>query len=177
VPRPSVPDSAGDFHGVEVPPVGQARIYLFRPAFSFTALRRETPTCIVDGAQTSELAHGTYTSLSLTPGRHVLSLTPKESESPLWRSESEFNVDADSVYFVAVWVELDVTEGQRMLWTSVPYAGRMFFLPIPVPSGPNPPITVKAGRVRLEVVSEADATRALYGARYITPSSTRVTNK
>jgi hypothetical protein len=43
-PPPQVSDYPGDFRGVEAAPTGQSRIYLFRPAFSVTEHRQDTPT-------------------------------------------------------------------------------------------------------------------------------------
>jgi hypothetical protein len=165
-PPPQVPDSPGDFRGVEAPAAGQSRIYLFRPAFSFTERKQDTPTCTVDGSQAVALAHGTFTSLSLSPGRHVLSLVPGDRDAPLWRSDFEFNVDVGLVYFVAVWLDLEIREQRQfMLMPNAP--GVLAFIPIPLPATGTPRTTVGAGRVRIEVVSEDDAKVALRGARYL----------
>ena len=164
-PPPQVPDSQGDFRGVEAAPAGQSRIYLFRPAFSFTERKQDTPTCTIDGSQALALAHGTFTSLPLPPGRHVLSLFPGDRDAPLWRSEFEFNVDTGRVYFVAVWVDLEIRE-QRQVMLMPLSPGGLVFIPIPLPPARTTRITVNAGRVRIEVVSEDDAKVALYGARY-----------
>jgi hypothetical protein len=113
VPPPQVSDYPGDFRGVEAAPASQSRIYLFRPAFSFTERKQDTPTCSIDGSVALMLAHGTFTSLSLPPGRHVLSLVPGDRDAPLWRSDFEFNVDAGRVYFVAVWLDLEIREQRQ----------------------------------------------------------------
>jgi Protein of unknown function (DUF2846) len=166
-PPPQVSDYPGDFRGVEAAPASQSRIYLFRPAFSFTERKQDTPTCSIDGSVALMLAYGTFTSLSLPPGRHVLSLVPGDRDAPLWRSDFEFNVEAGRVYFVAVWLDLEIREQRqfKLMPLLLPTArGGLAFIPIPAPGTRT---TIDAGHVRIEVVSEDDARLALHGARYV----------
>ena len=176
-PPPQVPDSAGDFHAVEPAPAGQSRIYFFRPALSFSERKQDRPTVRVDGSEAFVLAHGTFSSLLLPPGRHLLSLMPGDRDASLWRSDFEFDLNADRVYFVAIWLDLEVKERQRFI--TIPVAAGvprlLEFIPIPLPAPPNPgpaSVAVAAGKVRIEVVSEEDAKRGLYGARYVSPATT-----
>jgi hypothetical protein len=175
-PPPQVPDSPGDFRAVQPPPAGQSRIYFFRPALSFAGRKQDTPTGHVDSAQAFVLAHGTFTSLLISPGRHALSLIPGEHDASLWRSEFQFDVDADRVYFVAVWLDLEVKERRRFMTIPTGPGGPAFleFIPIPLPAPriPGPAdVIVGATQVRIEVVSEEDAKRGLYGARYLAPTT------
>jgi len=166
-PPPQVPDSPGDFHGVEAPPAGQSRIYFFRPPLSFTARKQDMPSGRVDGAQTFVLPHGSFTSIVIPPGRHVLSLIPGDQDASLWRSEFQFDLDTDRVYFVAIWLDLEVKEErQRSLVIPMVLPGVVFLHFIRLSD-----VALGAGQVRIEVVSEEDAKRGLYGARYVAPTT------
>ena len=100
-------------------------------------------------------------------------LRPREHESPLWASAFEFDIEANAVHFVAVWVDVDISvgSGKKVLSTSMVTTGRgssFRLIPIPLPDL-YPPSSIDANGVRVEVVSEEDAKRALVGARYRMP--------
>jgi hypothetical protein len=115
-PPPKIPHGV-PFSGVEAPPPGSARLYVFRPDFA-ESLNGERPTLLVNGVAQSLLGREQYDSFSLKPGRHVIALSPGPKEASTWSSETSVELEAGAVYFLAAWnlTAYDTRTSLEPLW-------------------------------------------------------------
>lgn len=149
-PRPEFPRGE-PFVGVEAPPAGFARVYVFRPDFT-DVLVEERPTLIVNGQERCLLAIGQYDSALLPPGQHRVSLAPGNGESDTWKSEYLLTLSPDSVSFLAIWNKVDSYFRSEL--ALIPIKGAIFPMPMNVAGS-------KSVGVRYELVPQDEALTAL----------------
>ena len=146
-PQPRTVTPTSNFQRAEPPP-GKARIYVLRKVS--VPLEDEAPELTIDGGSAFELGHGIYTSVVLPPAQHHLLIAPKPSESPLWAAELTFKVDANRIYFIAIWFDTETTILTRT------FALRSHRETLHTPT-----------KIRVEVVTEKDARNALRELHYV----------
>ena len=119
------------FRGVERPPEGGARVYIFRPGFSRLSAS-DSPRLLIDGKEIVRLSVQSYTNVTVKPGTYVVSLRPNVLESEVWNGDWRLKAEAGQIYFLAVW---NATESHSSFML-VPAPG-VFFLPMPTTSMQN----------------------------------------
>ena len=149
-----------DFSGVESASIGKARLYIFRPMFSHES-RKDTPELLLNGVEIMKLEFGGYTNLTLAPGEFALQLIPSSTDSKQWLTDSKLSLEADKVYFLAIWNKVDARNGVKNF---------DFFMPPVLPLIFPALRTINKGTL-LEFVSEDDATPYLKVMKYIAPKS------
>lgn len=139
----------------ETPPVGYARLYIFRPDFSDVS-RDENPTVTIDGIEVLQLAHKTYTSILLRPGAYEIATAPGAGEAGFWNGKLRISVELDRKHYLAIWNEVQVGAGSLSAIT--PYLGLL---------GVAMDNSVRSTAVRFEIVTEADALPVMKDLAYI----------
>ena len=139
-----------DFSGVEDPPMGFARLYILRPAFSSKSIN-DTPIMTIDDNYSVELSADSYVALTIPSGKHRLVLSPNAFESDIWGSSFQFSVEKDKKYFVAIWNEVEHSSAIRFIPITNPV---LFFIPIDK-------TVIRNKRLHIELVNEKEATPLL----------------
>jgi hypothetical protein len=145
------------FSGLESPAPGMARLYIFRPLFD-ESLKREAPLLHIDSSPIVQLAHGSFTHVSLPPGKHLLELKAGTTERAAWNKSIEVTVTASMTYFLAMWMNMDA-------------ARSIMFIPIAGAVAPVATMVARPTGVLHEFVSEAQAIDAMSGLFYVPPMS------
>jgi hypothetical protein len=112
------------FRGVEKPPEGSARVYIFRPGFS-TLSTSDSPSVLIDGKQIVRLSVESYTNVTMKPGTYRISLRPNVLESDIWNGDWSLKAEAGQVYFLAVWNTTEIHDSYML----APLPGG-FFMPV-----------------------------------------------
>ena len=84
------------------PLVGAARVYILRPAFNEVS-KRDSPSLLVDGNAVAELSFDSFIDLNMRPGKYTLQLQPRALQSSIWNGSWSLNVEADNIYYLAIW--------------------------------------------------------------------------
>jgi hypothetical protein len=148
------------FAGVVAPPAGLAKLYVFRPTFS-AELSSQQPALLIDGQSASSLVSGQYSSHVLSPGPHQISLVPQRFEASLWKSETVVLLEADKLYFLAIWNNTERSSG----FSLIPGGKKLPFLMMPTTS-------TRSTEVQYELVPMEEALPAVSEMREVQiPSS------
>ena len=141
---------------------GTAAIYFFRPLQDQVDVR-SSPMLAIDDRLVATLDHGAYTSISLAPGVHQVSLAAGPSDSANWNQSAEFKVDGGTTYFVALWHQNQPASTPGHISAMYGAVGYLVFQALHPPQG--------SAAARLEPVDRDIAEYGLSGLRYIAPMS------
>lgn len=92
------------FEGASPPAPGHTRLYVFRPRAEGQALHDEQPVLFVNDIPIAAIPENGYADLQLSPGRHVLSFSPPDGGSDLWRSSLTLRLQPGAITYVAFWM-------------------------------------------------------------------------
>lgn len=143
------------FRGVEAPPPGSARVYIFRPGFS-TVSAQDSPRVLIDGKEVARLSVETYTDVTFKPGVYSLTLEPNPQESSVWSGTWQMRTQADQVYFLAVWNDVAYSTYEVWVprWSPSPTGSLLFSLFLqPSSQGSH----IRDASLHFEPVSPSDA--------------------
>lgn len=144
------------FRGVEAPPEGGARVYIFRPGFSRVS-ESDSPTLLIDGKEIARLSVQSYTDVTVKPGSYVVSLKPNTFESRVWTGAWSLKAEGGQVYFLAIWNNTETYSS---------------FALAPMPGGwfmPLSTIETRNKSIRFELVSKDDALPVISQQTYVPP--------
>ena len=144
------------FRGVQAPPPGHARIYVFRPAFNRAAVY-DRPMLQIDGKEVVNLSVESYTDVLVKPGTYLVSLTPSLFESSAWSGTWRMTTSQDGIYFLAVWNQAEVVN---------------MVVPLPIPGGLfvfTPMLVSQNAGLRIEHVSQSDALPIISNLTFLPP--------
>ena len=144
------------FRGVELPPEGTSRVYIFRPGFSRVS-EGDSPTLIIDEKEVARLSVESYTEVIVKPGSYTISLKPNAFESQVWAGTWRLNAEGAQIYFLAVWNDIE----HYSSFTLAPMAGGAFLL--------LPASGVRNTALRFELVSKDDALPVISQQTYLPP--------
>lgn len=145
---------------LEAAPSGMTRLYLLRPGFN-DASRRESPSLLIDGQAILDIAHKSYSSLVLAPGRHELTLRPGTFDARSWAARISFRVAPNDILFLAVLKEFDPATG-----TSGAF-GQQAAAPVIAAAGQS----ARSGGVTFEFMRQVDAMPLLPELVFIRPGT------
>jgi hypothetical protein len=145
---------------------GTAVIYFFRPGQDQVDVRSR-PMLAIDDRPVATLDHGTYTSVSLAPGVHKVSLAAGPSDSANWNQSAEFKVDDGVTYYVALWHQNQPTPTPSHISAMYGAVGYLVFQALHPPQG--------SAAARLEPVERDIAEYGLSGLRFIAPTNEAMT--
>jgi hypothetical protein len=141
------------FSEIERPPIGKARLYIFRPGFN-GQLADEPPLILVNDHQVTRLWRDGFTSVVIAPTTLRVAVRPAAGESDRWNANAEFVAEANKTYFAAAWMDEAGSSVEGMAF--LPLRGAV--LPVLTRRGGT---VLKASATRLELVTEDQAVPVL----------------
>jgi hypothetical protein len=145
---------------LEAAPSGMTRLYLLRPGFN-DASRRESPRLLIDGQVVLDIAHKSYSSLVIAPGRHELSLRPGNFDARSWAARISFRVAPNDILFLAVLKEFDPATGTAAA------SGQPAAVPLTAAAGQS----ARSSGVTFEFMRQVDAMPLLTELVFIRPGT------
>lgn len=144
------------FRGIEAPPDGAARVYIFRPGFSRVS-ETDNPTLSIDGKEIARLSIESHTSVTVKPGTYSVSLKPNAFAARIWEGTWRMTISAGDIYFLAVWNDVESYKS----FTFAPLHGVGFlFLPTS---------EVRNRSLRFEPVTQRNALPVISETTYVPP--------
>lgn len=95
------PGEPGDLVSLCEASEGSSVIYFFRPNDAVSQPENGA-TLVIDAQRVAELPVGSYTGLSIIPGRHRVTFSPSPSNYPGWFQVAEFEFMDGAIYYIAL---------------------------------------------------------------------------